>query len=61
METLARLATRRPVGEPERIRAMVENANLTVCARDDNNSLVAKHLQSLCLPITLRELTSAWG
>jgi predicted N-acetyltransferase YhbS len=34
------LAPRRPVDEPERIRAMVENANLTVCARDDRGLLV---------------------
>ena len=34
------LAARRPVDEPERIRAMVENANLTVCARDDRGVLV---------------------
>jgi len=34
------LAARRPVDEPERIRAMVENANLTVCARDDRGRLV---------------------
>jgi predicted N-acetyltransferase YhbS len=34
------LAARRPVAEPERIRAMVENANLTVCARDDRGFLV---------------------
>jgi predicted N-acetyltransferase YhbS len=34
------LAARRPVDEPERIRAMVENASLTVCARDDRGVLV---------------------
>jgi predicted N-acetyltransferase YhbS len=34
------LAARRPVDEPERIRAMVENAGLTVCARDDQGRLV---------------------
>jgi predicted N-acetyltransferase YhbS len=34
------LAARRPVDEAERIRAMVENANLTVCARDDGGALV---------------------
>ena len=34
------LAARRPVDEPERIRAMVENADLTVCARDDRGVLV---------------------
>jgi predicted N-acetyltransferase YhbS len=34
------LAARRPVDEPERIRAMVENADLTVCARDDQGQLV---------------------
>lgn len=34
------LAARRPVGEPERIRAMVENANLIVCARNREGLLV---------------------
>jgi predicted N-acetyltransferase YhbS len=34
------LAARRPVNEPERIRAMVANAGLTVCARDGRGRLV---------------------
>lgn len=34
------LAARRPVDEPERVRAMVENADLTVCARDEQGRLV---------------------
>lgn len=36
----AGLAARRPVDETERIRAMVENADLTVCARDAQGRLV---------------------
>lgn len=34
------LAARRPVDEPDRIRGMVENANLTVAARDSNGLLI---------------------
>ncbi|MGF1641331.1 MAG: GNAT family N-acetyltransferase [Rhodospirillales bacterium] len=34
------LAARRPVDEPERIRAMVENASLVVAARDGRGLLV---------------------
>ena len=34
------LAERRPVDEPDRIRAMVENANLTVSARSEDGLLV---------------------
>jgi len=34
------LAERRPVNEPERIRAMVANADLIICARDDARRLV---------------------
>lgn len=34
------LAARRPVDEPARIRAMVENADLAVCARDGQGLLV---------------------
>ena len=34
------LAARRPVDEPDRIRGMVENANLTVAARDSDGLLI---------------------
>lgn len=34
------LASRRPVDEPDRIRGMVENANLTVAARDSDGLLI---------------------
>jgi ribosomal protein S18 acetylase RimI-like enzyme len=34
------LAARRPVDEPDRIRAMVRNANLTVTARDSGGRLI---------------------
>lgn len=34
------LAERRPVDEPERIRAMVRNAPLVVCARDGRGTLI---------------------
>lgn len=34
------LAARRPVDEPDRIRGMVENANLTVTARDSDGLLI---------------------
>jgi GNAT superfamily N-acetyltransferase len=34
------LAARRPVGEGERIRAMVENADVVVCARDRAGRLI---------------------
>ena len=34
------LAARRPVGEPERIRAMVENADLIIGARDEDGRLI---------------------
>lgn len=34
------LAARRPVDEPDRIRGMVENANLTVSARDSDGLLI---------------------
>ena len=34
------LAARRPVDEPDRIRAMVENANLTISARDSSGRLI---------------------
>ena len=34
------LAARRPVDEPERIRAMVKHANLTVSARDSGGKLI---------------------
>jgi predicted N-acetyltransferase YhbS len=34
------LAERRPVDDPARIRAMTENADLIICARDDRGVLV---------------------
>lgn len=34
------LAARRPVGEPDVVKGMVENASLTVTARDENGLLI---------------------
>jgi ribosomal protein S18 acetylase RimI-like enzyme len=58
------LAARRPVDEPERIRDMVRNANLTVTARDSGKSLigVARSLTDFAYCCYLSDLAvdAAW-
>jgi predicted N-acetyltransferase YhbS len=58
------LAARRPVNEPERIRAMVRNANLTVSARDSGGRLigVARSLADFAYCCYLSDLAvdAAW-
>jgi predicted N-acetyltransferase YhbS len=58
------LAARRPVDEPDRIRAMVRNANLTVTARDSGGRLigVARSLTDFAYCCYLSDLAvdAAW-
>ena len=58
------LAARRPVDEPDRIRAMVRNANLTLTARDSGGCLigVARSLTDFAYCCYLSDLAvdAAW-
>lgn len=58
------LAARRPVDEPDRIRAMVRNANLTLTARDSGGRLigVARSLTDFAYCCYLSDLAvdAAW-